>query len=139
MNTVAAILTSVQLLVHTLGGCCWHHEHGAVPTESLSLAIDLVAEDNCCLHRQNDQAETPGDEGEQRDGTPATCSEPSCVFIKAGDVDDLRQTSEFAALSVAAVESTAVATLDQSIGNYLLEHDLGPPLRLHALHQVLLI
>ena len=138
MNTFAAILATLQLLAHALAGCCWHHGHYAA--ESLTVATHSLAAKKYCSHSEHRHAEPASNEDEQHDGAPDSCSEPRCVFIVVGDSGSTLHLLDLAPLSVIpAIVADAAGSVDQSLVDSLSEHDVGPPVRLHAFKQVLLI
>ena len=62
------------------------------------------------------------------------------MFIVVGDSGSTLHLLDLAPLSVIpAIHTDAAGSVDQSLVDSLFEHDVGPPVRLHALKQVLLI
>src|SRR5437868_88589 len=60
MQAFVSILTAALLFIHTVFGCCWHHEHCS--EHGSSVAVNQSAK--CCHHHQHGsdskQQEKPG-------------------------------------------------------------------------------
>jgi hypothetical protein len=137
MQGFAAILLILQLLAHGVAGCCWHHEHAdnAAPT---AVAVAADAEKTCCHHRQAAPDATDPANSKQHAPEDTPCDESQCLLgISRNRVDAEipNQALHFvlATDSCASLSDTPPATRPVCI------EDIEPPLRLHALHEVLLI
>lgn len=134
MQRAVHILAAVAVLIHVLGGCCWHHAHGA---EAGRRAVRHEAPPCCGSHGEHD--------GPQPDGTPAddrACGVKHCVFAVPG--------SSSAGLGCPIVPEPLVARapepiLADALPTALLAAVDGPrhppdgSLRTHLLKQVLLL
>ena len=136
MNTFAAILATLQLLAHALAGCCWHHGHVSAGS---STATHSVAANACCSHSQSRHADPSSHEGEQNEGAPDSCSEPRCVFIPVGETSSTHLLDLAPLFVFPATDTGSARSEERALVDSLFEHDVGPPVRLHALKQVLLI
>jgi hypothetical protein len=140
LHGIAPNLTAVALLVHAVLGCCWHHAHCC--PHSLSCATDAnlsgdgaafeQGEHDCCCSRALAADDHHGGDG---------CQGVPCRFVSVPS-----QTAPIAPPAKGhdvAASVTAVAA-GEPAGALWGDNLLGatgpcPPLRIHLLHQVLLI
>jgi len=137
-HTLICNLTSAALLAHVLLGCCWHHGHQC--SHQLAAAAEVeVAHDRCCAQPQEStHSQAPvGDCGHGDDG----CQGARCVFMSAapGAAAAVPALQHRDALLVgpAAADTSAAGSL--LCGEASLAAGCSCPLRIHLLHQVLLI
>jgi hypothetical protein len=132
MRAVFSSLVSASLLIHALIGCCWQHA-SALQCRFLAAAVEL---DECCHH--------PGD-GLANQESPGPCKDHSnchglCTYLPAPksqlEMPQVLVPCDFAAILPVAIGSQ-FATL-RTMGA-CEPRNLEPPLRLHLLHQHLLI
>jgi hypothetical protein len=134
MRAAFSSLVSLSLLIHAVLGCCWHHAHAG---ELLSSRASVADEPSDCCHHGAHPAEHPA---------PGPCNdsphcEGICSYLPAPksliDMPQLVAPSDFAAILPAATDATLSAML---AGDRVIDLDgIKPPLRLHLLHQHLLI
>jgi hypothetical protein len=139
MQSFAATVLILQLLAHGVAGCCWHHEHadhGYGQTTGVQVAA--ATEEKCCHHRQAaPDANLPeGSQQQAPDDDP--CDESKCVL----SISPTRVTVEvpsqlvfFGLASETCCPSIDIHSPPREVRGEVIE----PPLRLHALIQVLLI
>lgn len=144
VRTVISILVAVSVALHSVLGCCWHHAH---ETESATVEVARKPAETvrrCCCHRHHSEAETTAAETEsqehnsgERDSAP--CGE-KCQYVAAARVqlDDLNSNWLIAWLPlidgpiVEPVHNPSRVHIDTTAAD-------PPPVRLHLLHQLLLI
>jgi hypothetical protein len=134
MQALTATLTSAVMLVHALVGCsCQFAEHALSCGEDCVTASDC--DHCCCHHNSSDKDHAPA--------TPCKCHiECRSVCIGLPREKSLAATQVVAPFDlviteVVAVNAHTVVTLDWERNS--AAHSLQPPLRLHLLHQLLLI
>jgi hypothetical protein len=140
MNAIVTLLTAASVLAHAALGCCFHHSHEPSPCLTRQPASSIVpayhaAGGPCCGHDHGSQ-----DDNGAPDSPRGQCEERNCVAV-AGTAPILLLKAAVTAINSlphADLLATAAASADyvQWAG---LEHDLGPPVRPHLFHRVLLI
>jgi hypothetical protein len=125
MKPFLASLMAILLAAHAAFGCCWHHAHAR---ESVAAAP------GCCSHHHDsdDHSQPPCNSQDQCEGT--------CQYVAPEKVrlDDAKS------LIWMELEAPTVTFADRHIQNATRDGgycpiDFLPPLRLHLLHQLLLI
>jgi hypothetical protein len=140
MNTFLSNLTALALFIHTLFGCCWHHAHAAGAACD-ATATKIHSADCCCHQAQGQGANSPGTDTSQSE--PCKCRPQcrgACSWLPVKKV----AFDAPAALAFHDPGTAPTPLLDHPPGDVLtwLRPELVPaglPLRLHLLHQVLLI
>lgn len=138
MRTFVSNLTAAMLLVHALVGCCRDHNHNATTCDRTELSDSLAS--GCC---HGDHA-TSSHENE-RPIAPCDCKlacKALCISLPPGkSLIDARQST--LCIDIVAFAPTAATLHTASADSYWNAgsgfHVSGPPLRLHLLHQVILI
>ena len=153
MRSIVTYLITTVLALHTLLGCCWHHAHDAIAYAAVhtaevqeSRAMTSAIVGHCC-RRQLDQpelvtgaADFADDQEHESSGPDQDPCNDRCTFVSTDrvQVDSLRDAF---ALGFLAPEVAA-----QLAGEFVYRRweirsasDVVPPLRLHLLHQLLLI
>ncbi len=131
---MTSILTAVALVAHVLGGCCWHHEHSCrEPSTGITLTTMVQVVTHACECPHHPEAEEPAapihDKGQ--------CDEGRCVtaFRDSGSErcsqDSLPVMVTEVNPTLGRIESCGVAAPAQ--------HGFTLPLRIHLLHQIMLI
>jgi hypothetical protein len=139
MQGFAAILLMFQLLTHGVAGCCWHHEHADHAKDGpTAVAYTDVAEKTCCHHQH--AAPDPSEPADSKQHAPDddSCAESKCVLDISRHRVDL-EIPDFVLDFVLATRASASPINIRSARRQECVTDIEPPLRLHALHQVLLI
>lgn len=135
MHAILSIITAATLFIHALFGCCWHHAHSCVRCEMASAEASPVAGGCKCHH---------GSQPDQQPSGPCNCQfecKGVCTYLPpqktVADCPELGVPfSSVAIVSVLADRHlSAVGVWEQTCGQLATE----PPLRLHLLHQILLI
>jgi len=135
MRAVVSSLMVALLAIQTVFGCCWHHSHWHLHGHS-SLAREAEPV-KCCQHHHQESESQP---------SPEPCNHhDECRGLSAYLLPQKVQID--ASHSVPAFDmATSVASLaeDQIACPFLwgdvgCSHAIEPPLRLHLLHQTLLI
>ncbi len=129
-------LTACLLLAHALLGCCWHHSHDCSGCDSTSTAESPP--EHCCKHHQQAR-----DEG-AKPAAPCNCKVEChgvCTYLPPQktqlDCPDIALPFDFAILIPAMADAQVASAIpwerasDSGGGKFSL--------RLHLLHQVLLI
>lgn len=134
-------MMAFSLLIHALLGCCCHHAHDAAG--SCEPPVALAVESGCCQHDHGDC----GNHRDKQHGQPShdPCKGHStchgiCTFlpVQKSQLSSLHLLApiDFAAIGPAVCE-TQVGALNRI--ERVHDHAAKPPLRLHLLHQILLI
>lgn len=86
------LTTLVAMLIHSIFGCCWHHQHGAVDGSESHREVQgsLSGVVQCC-HEHHGQTVVahvespswPDNHNGCNDGPEAPCREADCVFLTA--------------------------------------------------------
>ena len=132
-------LTSAALLAHVLLGCCWHHGHHC--SHQLAAAAEVEVSHACgCAesgHEGTHSQEPVGGCGHGDDG----CQGARCMFVSAAPgaaaAAPLVQHRDAVLLGLTAVDISPARSL--LCGAPSLAAGCCRPLRIHLLHQVLLI
>ena len=139
MNAFVALLTAASVLAHAALGCCIHHSHDPDAGRLASRAApqpqrgQLSACGKCCCHHQSDET--------HHSPAPAkNCDEQVCVAV-AGAAPTLLLKIVATAFHAAALDD--LVAISAGSADYIqlaaVQHDLGPPVRPHLFHCVLLI
>jgi hypothetical protein len=138
MRRFVCTLTAVTLLVHALVGCCRHHDHRGVSCETVECCDSVVA--GCC-HEEH-AAESHHD---HQPLAPCDCKlqcKTFCISLPP-EKTLLDAGHSTPGVDTVAVESNATASCPTLVAGWrdgLRAFRLSkPPLRLHLLHQVILI
>ena len=133
MRAAFSSLVSASLLIHAVLGCCWHHAHAGELLSSESVA----GEPRDCCHHGAAPAEHP---------SPSPCNdgphcEGICTYLPAPksliDMSQFLALSDFAA--ILSVASDLPLSAMPAVERFVDPRGFKPPLRLHLLHQHLLI
>ena len=124
MKAFLTSLMAILLAAHSAFGCCWHHAH----------AYDGLP-NACCNHNDHDGLpdEPPCDVEKECEGT---CQYVAAEKVRVDHLGDAGW-AVFVVPNVTFAEST-FSSLVRSRESFC-PIDSGPPLRLHLLHQLLLI
>ena len=133
MRNLLSNLTAALLALHTVLGCCWHHEHRC--TEACSLAGAAEFSHHC------DGSHAPGDgtavgcpvHGHQG---PHECQGATCSFL--GPIKQKPHDSFWQVQAAPAISGDAAVSL-AAWGQLSNRDAVLPSLRLHLIHHVLLI
>jgi hypothetical protein len=138
MRVIVSNLTVTMLLVHALVGCCRHHEHDCVRHDSATECVPVIA--GCCDHCQSDchgQSDTP--RGPEKCGCEClgvcTYLPPQKTLI---DAPHLIISLDFLPVDPPLAENcpASASSLLEQTGSCSCP---GLPLRLHLLHQIILV
>lgn len=138
MHAVFSNLMASALFIHAVLGCCWHHAHVCVRCDGTSDGVSQPVA--CCKCRQGEGENRPG---QQPDG-PCKCRlecRGVCTFLPVQKMriesSQLVVPFDFASILPALASSQAAsARWAKLVGD---PAELEAPLRLHLLHQILLI
>jgi hypothetical protein len=146
MNAIASIVTATSVLVHAVLGCCSHHAHGgqvACPASKVTTESPEQGHYHCCKHQYQSQ---PHEAVADQDGSiPApvphkSCDESRCAAVLVNKLIDSQVTlSATVPLAVSCEIAKTSVSRTVSSDYASLQHDLGPPLRAHLCHCVLLV
>lgn len=137
MHVLVSNLVAASLLLHAVFGCCWHHRHDTSCCDNSPVAQAVEA---CCQHHRGDECND-----KHSLPSPAPCQGgPHCLGdcnYLAVQKSHLDQVQFDVPLDFAIPNSpffdVRFATAHGC--DRLYELDTGPPLRLHLVHQILLI
>lgn len=147
MRAVISITVAVVVALHTVLGCCWHHAHEAAAgvIEREAASAEPVAK-RSCGHGHADEAKSVAHDSAEHDASEhdshGSCPEPcdaKCDALALTRVqhDGVAALSVFAWVATVAQPVRSTAVLDAKAGR--LDEQAPPPIRLHLLHQLLLI
>jgi hypothetical protein len=130
MQSLISSLMTAVLLVHALLGCCRHHAHACV----IEAAQVSVA---CASHEGHSHGAPEG--SDQHDGHQHECGGNACVFVRA-------EGPQIAALAASwAIDPACTRQAGQFTAGLVRSttrtdpHEFAGSVRLHLLHQILLI
>ncbi len=125
-------------------GCCWHHAHEPVAKNAFAQTETSPPAKACrCQHHQSHKgekqvAQTPSDK-EPVEKCPGSCGE-KCVYLSVSRVQ-VDQSLDLAVFNWLPLAPLSTVATGPAVARY--ESDDAtvdpPPLRLHLLHQLLLI
>jgi hypothetical protein len=133
MRTVFCSLLCNSLLIHAVLGCCWHDAHDAAACDG---SLPSLAADADCCH--------DGDSATDEHGPQVPCKgHPDCHGLcnylpvqKTGFDNCLDHMVIDFAVDVPAASGSQISALSFAAGP---SEYYPPPIRLHLLHQILLI
>jgi hypothetical protein len=133
MHAILASLMAAVVSIQALLGCCWHHARLCAQCEP---AVKTVQPKACCHRHQAKATDEPGQP------KPCNCRiecEGLCTYLPPQkthiDVAPLPVAFDCVAILPARAESHPAPAWEPSGG----PAPAGPPLRLHLMHQILLI
>lgn len=134
MRAVFSSLVAASLLIHAAIGCCWHHAHDA------ECGNEACAEQTASTDGgQHDDCDSSSGHGDHHAPCKGHC-EGTCHYLSVQktqvEVIAPHLPLDFAAV-IPATCDVHVAALVHAERSY--ESVAEPPLRLHLLHQILLI
>jgi hypothetical protein len=138
---LSSLITTASLLVHVIGGCCWHHGH-ALARESCEaqgerLGCSCAAAGCCKAHKKLAAANLLARSGEQRAEGPAPSPARKCEHVRCITVlNPAMEMPETLPLGYLFSVGEPTPRLVAWVADEPL---FGPPLRPHLLLQVLLI
>jgi hypothetical protein len=137
MRALLSNLTAVLLVIHAMIGCCHHHWHS--DAECAAAATISAAPCQCCdpCCGSNDESEQPSHPCDGKLECQGVCN---YVPTEKTQIDASPADAAFdfaAAIPTLLGGHLAAATLSWDRAHTL--NDSPPPLRLHLLHQILLI
>lgn len=146
MRAAVCITVAAMIALHTVLGCCWHHSH---TTPSVAAGIDAKttaptkAIKRCCCHKRlKDQARLPEQDSQRQDSKkpcPTPCSEKcDSAAVNRTTHHELTWYCDVA-FSTAPDQPLLIPNVPTLRGEFLNFAVESPPLRLHLLHQLLLI
>ena len=137
MHPIFSSLFAAALLGHALLGCCWHHAYRCVRCETTAAEVSPAMA--CCRHH--------ADEHQRTDQVPAgpckchfECCGP-CTYLPTPKAPTEKHGSD-SPIGIVPPSSALTAHLDaaSAVGQFAgSPGHAEPPLRLHLLHQILLI
>lgn len=135
MRAVFSSLMAAALLIHAVMGCCWHNAHDRM---CFNGAIGALAANCDCCHHDREGA-SPQSPSHNPSHDKSNC-QGLCTYLppQQTQVDTLEShvPVDFAAI-VPATCDAQVAAVFCTVRTH--ETAAEPPLRLHLLHQILLI
>ena len=146
MRAVVSITVAAIIALHAVLGCCWHHTHTSPPIAAglvAKTAVPTKAIKRCCCHSQlKDRARLP-EQNPRQQGSKNTCPTPCGEKCNLAAVNGTTY-NELTRGCVVAYSTPldqqllipTVPTPSCKLLNFAVE---SPPLRLHLLHQLLLI
>lgn len=129
MHRLISSLMAAVLLAHALLGCCWHHAHACV-MESEEPSV-------CAAHRDDSHGAPDG--SDEHDGHQHECGGGTCVFVRIEN-SPIGQLLTSWAIDLAF--STSPSQFTGESVHWAVSADpqeFAGPVRLHLLHQLLLI
>lgn len=154
MHPILSSFVAAMLSIHALLGCCWHHAQGCEVCDSVkheAVSPELALLTTCCQHAaeagRHDLDRSGHDQHagqEQPHRAPCKCQiecRGTCAYLltpRALTGDQKSTLSDCVAMIVPAITTGQSALpLSWPLGNSPANSE--PPVRLHLLHQILLI
>ena len=135
MRAFVSNLTVAMLLIHALVGCCRHHEHNCCEStiERDSLAAGCCHDDHASGDHEH---EAPTPPGQNTFGCQGVCTylPPQKVLI---DAPQLVNSIDF--LAIVPTTANGYAAAGTFWDRTRVAQAPEPPLRLHLLHQIILV
>lgn len=139
MNLVRQLTTAI-FFIHALIGCCWHHEHVCLAATDASAGQEATVCEHSHGHSCHGGHDDVGGERSDEDSDHQhACQGDRCFFVRveAAQPPVLALASAVIPEVVSPFEQPQAAGADWDFLSY--GGTLEAPLRLHLLHQVLLI
>ena len=135
MRTLLPNLMAISLVVHAAVGCCWHHEHGCAHGDNSNTPICKSTQ--CCEH--DDCPSHQGEAPEYPCHGKLECH-GVCTYVAPQKIrlDSSLAVAPLASATLWLLFSDAQAAFG-SAWNTADPAEFEPPLRLHLLHQIVLI
>ena len=149
MHAVLSILMAAALIVHAVLGCCWHHAHDCVRCDNpIAHVPGLTAKTSdqvaCCKHHHGAGPEASEGQQEQPSQEPCKCRfecRGVCAYLPPQktqiDSPELVVAFDYAIVAPMRAGVPIAPALSWELAGNLA--NVEPPLRLHLLHQMLLI
>jgi hypothetical protein len=151
MHAIISSFVAAILSIHALLGCCWHHARGCEVCETTirGVASSEVSPETSCCHHVTGHRPQPDDAcgGGHRPSHSGPCKCRidccgSCAFLPAPRALEIAQVSGHGDdCLVACLPAIMAGPSTPSLFWRLVSGPtpMEPPLRLHLLHQILLI
>jgi hypothetical protein len=133
MRNLLSNLIAALLALHTVLGCCWHHEHRC--TEACSVAVAAESPCHCDGDRSPCDGPMASSPSHQHHG-PHECQGAACSFL--GQTKQIAQHLVWQVPAPPAIDGDAVVFV-AGWGQFFVRDALLSSPRLHLVHQVLLI
>ena len=135
MRLFVSNLTAAMLLIHSLIGCCWHHGHAcAERQETVAIHAD-------CCHDHDGESHDDNEAPARHHNCELKC-QGVCTYLPTQkiviDAQQLLNSIDYVAVVLATANSysaSAASFWERS----RVTRASKPPLRLHLLHQVILV
>lgn len=134
LRASVSALTVALLLVHAVLGCCAHHEHACGQTHG---QLALIGEHVCADPIHEHPAVTHGRSCHHHEG-PDDCLGSKCDLGRPQD-EQVGKSAILVADLTGAVSEAAQGTMGGRLDRAPGANDVWLPVRLHLVHQVLLI
>lgn len=88
MSQLFSIMTCLAMLWHSIGGCCWHHDHQNCDGEGSldEITVQEIAPEHCSHHHEHHDHSTSHSK-DSEDPNPCDhsnhCGAADCVFVKS--------------------------------------------------------
>lgn len=70
---VASLLAIVPMLIHSIWGCCWHHDHAATERVHTASAVVQIEHAHCASHARHSHSD-------EESPSESPCDEAPCAF-----------------------------------------------------------
>jgi hypothetical protein len=115
MQRLLTLILSLNLALHAVLGCCWHHAHAEPATPD--------ANHHHCGH---DHGPAPGHDDHDRAPAPDNCDEGACLFVRGDQSGPTVQMVELG-LWLDLPESVAAAPIALTATRAVAAGDAPPP------------
>lgn len=146
MRALVSNLVALAMILHAVLGCCWHHAHETTSPVSIAEvdAQPAVTVKHCCCHSHQVEELAQQDNHRSETDAPAEPCRAPCgekcqyVVVSRVQLDSPVAWHSFDLLPSVdqPILSPGLTTLTFESGDASVD---PPPLRLHLLHQLLLI
>jgi hypothetical protein len=128
MKHALSTATAIVVLLHALLGCCAHHAHACVEAGKTRV-------EHACHTHDHGAPEPAGDHG----GHNHNCDGNACVYVRAEKAHVSAELASSPLHFAGLTEQRPTPAGTESWVHVVGLHEFSSPLRLHLLHQVLLI
>jgi hypothetical protein len=134
MRIIFSSMAAASLLFHAALGCCWHHEHdnAAIGDSSLAIAVEAA--------HDHDHGDAPADHNSNGPCKGHSRCHGSCNYLR---VPKTQVDTQLSPIPFDFVAVDSLAGQSQTGNLFRVEQAFAefsePPLRLHLLHQLILV
>lgn len=143
MRSFISATIVVAIALHTVLGCCWHHSHESAEVVQAKTKSTDSAKTCRCHSRSKKRSQSPERNDSQRQESKKSCPIPCGEKCDTVALSRVQHDDATVVTLVSLLYTLDQSFLTPAVLTSHVEVDNGlvgiPPLRLHLLHQLLLI